>query len=71
MKNVSKNVKVNVAFEIAVPEETPIMEIVDHVQKCINGSNFSLWADNVRWMDTTLKSIETVELVTTELNYSI
>lgn len=66
-----KNVKVNVVFEIEVPEDAHVMDIVDHVQSCINGSNLSLWADNVRWMDTTLKSIDTVELVTTELNYSI
>lgn len=64
-----KNVKVNVVFEIEVPEEAHVMDIVDRVQKCINGSNFTLWAENVRWMDTTLKSIDTVE--TTELNYSI
>jgi hypothetical protein len=69
MKNVMKTVKVNVVFEIEVPEEAQVMEIFDHVQKCINGSNFTLWAENVRWMDTTLKSIDTVE--TTELNYSI
>lgn len=64
-----KTVKVNVVFEIEVPKEAHVMDIAEHVQKCINGSNFSLWAENVRWMDTTLKSIESVNF--TELNYSI
>lgn len=66
-----KTVKVNVVFEIEVSEEANVMDIADHVKSCINDSNLNLWADNVRWIYTTLKSIDTVELVTTELNYSI
>lgn len=66
-----KTVKVNVVFEIEVSEEVNVTDIADHVQSCINDSDLNLWADNVRWIDTTLKSIDTVELVTTELNYSI
>lgn len=62
-----KNVKVNVVFEIEVAEEANVVDIVDHVQKCFDGSNLNLWGDNVYWIDTTLKSIETVE----ELNYSM